>query len=322
MRWFTPWVTLGLTALGSVSFAQPNPQAPARDAAERAAYAAMPDTSGTGRYPAIKLVEPGLADHVVYRPRDLAGLGGRKLGILAWGNGGCSDDGASARQHLAEIASHGYVAIAPGRIASGPGAPPATTERRAPDASGSMPPVKTTTAQVIAGIDWALAENARKGSPYYHRLDPKAVAVAGHSCGGLQAIMAGADPRVRTVIVHNSGIFADGSNPIRGINVDKSMLLKLHTPVLYLLGGPGDVAWPNGTDDFARIGHVPAVLVSADVGHGGTFRQPNGGRVAQIAASWLDWQLRGDRRAGAMFVGADCGLCGVPGWKIERKGLR
>jgi dienelactone hydrolase len=306
---------LGVSA---ASLAQPPASPPPADAADRAAYEKMPDTVGTGPYAAIKMVEPGLFDHVVYRPRDLAALGRRRLGILVWGNGGCRDDGASARLHLVEIASHGYLAIAPGRIASGPGAPPAPAESRAPDGEGALPPVKTTTAQLLAGLDWALAENARKGSAYYHRLDPNKVAVAGHSCGGLQAIMAGADPRVRTVIVHNSGIFADGSNPIRGITVDKSMLLRLHTPVLYVLGGPGDVAWPNGTDDFARIAHVPAVLVTTNVGHGGTFRQPNGGRVAQIATAWLDWQLRGDRKAARMFVGPDCTLCTAPGWKIER----
>jgi dienelactone hydrolase len=314
------WIA-GLAALSTASVAQPAAPTPGTDAAERAGYETMPDTPGTGHYPAVKLVEPSLPDHVVYRPRDLAGLGQRKLGILVWGNGGCRDDGASARQHLAEIASHGYLAIAPGGIGSGPGAAAPPAPPRASEAGPGPAPAKTTTGQVLAGLDWALAENKRRGSPYYRRLDPKAVAVAGHSCGGLQAIMAGADPRIRTVIVHNSGIFADGSNPIRGITVDKSMLLKLHTPVLYVLGGPTDVAWPNGTDDFARIAHVPAVLVSADLGHGGTFRQPNGGRVAQIATDWLDWQLRGDRKAARTFLGKDCTLCTAPDWKIERKGF-
>ncbi|WP_233222092.1 alpha/beta hydrolase [Allosphingosinicella deserti] len=288
----------------------------------RAAYAAMPDTKGTGRYPALKEVDASLPDHVVYRPADLGGLGGRKLGLLVWGNGGCSDDGASARQHLAEIASHGYVVVAPGKILSGPGAPPASAEPRRPNASGGLPPVKTTAADVARGIDWALAENGRLGSRYFGRIDPKAVAVAGHSCGGLQAIEIGADPRVKAVIVHNSGIFTDGSNPIPGVTVDKAMLKALHTPVLYVLGGTSDVAWPNGSDDFRRIEHVPAVFATSGVGHGGTFRQSNGGQVAQIATAWLNWQLRGDSGAGRMFTGDPCGLCTDPSWKVERKGIR
>ena len=289
--------------------------------AQRAAYDAMPDTKGTGPYPALKEVDSALPGHVVYRPASFDRLGRKKLGVLVWGNGGCRDDGASARLHLAQIASHGYLAIAPGRILSGPGAVKVAEPPRRLDASGAMPPVKTTTADVLKGLDWALAENRRRGSRYYGRIDPDAVAVAGTSCGGLQAIQAGADPRIRAVIVHNSGIFADGSNPITGMSVDKSLLKKLHTPVLYVLGGRGDVAYPNGTDDFRNIEHVPAMLISADVGHGGTVRQPNGGTVAKIAVDWLEWQLRGDRRAARTFVGRDCRLCVDPSWTVERKGI-
>ena len=289
-----------------------DPALAARDAALRAEAAKLPDTGGTGRYAAVKEVDPRLADHVVYRPANLSALGSRKLGVIIWGNGGCREDGASARQHLIELASHGYLAIAPGTIQSGPGAtvaPPADTGLG----------VKTTTAQVLGGLDWALAENARKGSAYYRRIDPKLVAVAGHSCGGLQAIQAAADPRIRAVIVHNSGVFADGSNPIAGLTIDKSLLLRFHTPVLYILGGPSDVAYSNGTDDFARIAHVPAMLLNLNVGHGGTFREPNGGRVAQVAVSWFDWQLRGDTTAARMFTGPKCGLCVDPAWTVERK---
>jgi hypothetical protein len=63
----------------------------------------LPDTPGTGRYPAMKEEVSSLPRHVVYRPRDLAALGNVKLGVVAWGNGGCSDDGASSRFHLLEL---------------------------------------------------------------------------------------------------------------------------------------------------------------------------------------------------------------------------
>ena len=289
-----------------------DPALAAREAALRAAYDTMPDTGGTGAYAAIKEVDPRLPNHVVYRPAKLEALGPRKLGVIVWGNGGCREDGASARQHLTELASRGYLAIAPGTILSGPGAPPAK-----PAEPGLA--VKTTTAEVLAGLDWALAENTRRSSRYFGRIDPAMVAVAGHSCGGLQAIQAAADPRVRAVIVHNSGIFADGSNPITGMTVDKSLLLKLHTPILYILGGPSDVAYPNGTDDFRKIEHVPAMLLNLNVGHGGTFREANGGRVAQVAVKWLDWQLRGDAGAAKTFTGPACTLCTDPAWTVERK---
>nr|WP_315382165.1 hypothetical protein [uncultured Sphingomonas sp.] len=283
--------------------------------ASQQAYEAMPDTAGTGPYPAVKRTDPAFPDHVLYQPADLSKLGGKKLGVLVWGNGACSDDGASVRFHLAEIASHGYLVIAPGRILTGPGAPPRPQTPPPPGPLG----IKTTTAQVAAGIDWALAENKRHGSPYFGRIDPRLVAVSGHSCGGLQALEIAADPRVRAVIVHNSGVFKDGTNPIRGITIDKAALRRLHTPVLYIMGGPSDIAWPNGTDDFDRIDTVPAILSSIDVGHGGTFQDANGGRVTPVDVAWLEWQLRGDKGAARWFRGADCRLCTDPAWTVRRK---
>jgi hypothetical protein len=100
-------------------------QPPPMDDAARAAQAermrqqnAAPDTPGTGRFPALKEQVASHPDHVVYRPANLAGLGSTKLGLYIFGNGGCSDDAASARMHLLEIASHGYLAIAPGNVLS------------------------------------------------------------------------------------------------------------------------------------------------------------------------------------------------------------
>lgn len=300
-----------LAAVPAYAQTAPAPAAPAP---------VLPDSRGLGPYPAIKEADPSLPGHVVYRPENLGAMGSLKLGVVVWGNGGCSGDGAGARHHLAQLASYGYVVIAPGTIRSGPGASPREPRPpRGPDASGKLPPIETTAEDVRAGIDWALAENARPGSRYYRRIDSKMIAVAGHSCGGLQALQLAADPRIRTVMVHNSGVFTDGSNPISGMTVDKSLLATLHTPVIYILGGPTDIAYPNGTDDFSRIEHVPAFLANLNVGHGGTFGQPDGGRVGLVSAAWLQWQLRGDAVAGRMFTGKDCTLCTDSAWTIERK---
>jgi dienelactone hydrolase len=320
MRWVLGWTAAMAAAIGTTgpATAQIPPPTPAQLAAMRAdnaAYDRMPDTRGTGPFAAARFAGSGLPAHLVYRPRNLRALGGRKLGVLVWGNGGCSDDAASARLHLLEIASHGYVVIAPGRALSGPGVPPRPEQPPGPLG------VKTTAADVSAGIDWALAENARPGSPLFGRIDPAQVAVSGHSCGGLEALQIAADPRIRAVIVHNSGIFADGSNPIPGITIDKAALTRLHTPVLYVMGGPTDIAWANGSDDFDRIAAVPAVLASLDVGHGGTFHAANGGRAAAIDVAWLAWQLRGDAAAARWFTGKDCRLCGDRAWTLRRKGL-
>jgi hypothetical protein len=258
-----------------------------------------------------------LPRHVVYRPKDLAALGRTKLGVVAWGNGGCSDDGASSRFHLLEIASHGYLVIASGRILSGPGAPPREPRPSAPQ--GQLPPPRTKVSDLTDAVDWALAENTRAGSPYFGRIDPAQIAYSGWSCGGVQALQVATDPRVKTLVIHNSGILNAGPTNMTGVTVGKEVLQTLRTPLIYIEGGPKDIAYENGMDDFKRITHVPVAIANLPVGHGGTFNEPNGGAAASVAVSWLNWQLRGDAQSGKRFVGDDCGLCKDAQWSLERK---
>jgi hypothetical protein len=293
-------------------------------AAMRKRQNATPDTPGTGRYPAIKEEVASLPDHVVYRPADLGKLGSRKLGLYIFGNGACSNDGASARLHLLEIASHGYLAIAPGRIRNGPGAvAPSEPPAPPPSAQGNpahLPKPPTTSADLLSALDWALAQNVDKKSPLHGKIDPSAVAISGFSCGGLQALQIADDPRVKTLIVMNSGIFKDSTQGINGINVSKVLLEKIHTPTFYILGGETDMAYANGMDDVDRIRHVPVFLGNLiGVGHGGTYWDPNGGKAASAVVAWLDWRLFGDREAAKMFTGENCGLCRDPAWQFMSK---
>ncbi|MGZ8336497.1 MAG: hypothetical protein ACXWUP_05095 [Allosphingosinicella sp.] len=282
-----------------------------RQFAERSAIA---DARGTGPFRPTKLEEPGLPLHVVYRPAELDGLGDLRMPLYLFGNGACSDDGASARLHLLEIASHGYLAIAPGVIRNGPGV--AVPPPPLPDYLN-----RTRSEQLGEAIDWAVRENARPGSPYFGRIDTSKIAVSGHSCGGLQALQLAGDARVSTFIIMNSGIYNDGSPGRSGIRLGKDQLDRLRVPILYVLGGPTDIAYPNGMDDFARITRVPAAVVNRDVGHGGTFWEPNGGVAAEVVVTWLQWQLRGDPSAAGWFEGARCRLCTDPAWRYERRNI-
>ena len=281
---------------------------------------------GTGPFPAVMEADPGLKDHTVYRPADLSTRGMGKLPIVAWANGACSDNGASFKPFLQEIASHGYLIVAlgaPGKEPTIQPPPPGPASKfpppNAPNPAGPGPGVDPTQPhQLIDGIDWAIRENARPGSDLRGRIDTGKVAVMGQSCGGLQALTVSDDPRITTTVIWNSGIYNRGQGR-SGVVLSKDKLKSLHAPIAYFLGGPTDIAYENGMDDFARINQVPALAANMDVGHGGTYRQANGGKFAPVGIAWLDWRLKGSAKAAKMFTGARCGLCVDPEWSVQKK---
>ena len=168
-------------------------------------------------------------------------------------------------------------------------------------------------------LEWAIAQNADKNSPYYQKLDLDNIAAAGMSCGGLQALHMSADERIKTILVMNSGFFGTDES------ADKASLATMkQKSVIWILGGSTDIAWENGNDDFKRMsGTMPACLVSLDgIGHGGTYMQPNGGDYAKVAGAWLKWWLKGDKEASTMFTGSEPGVSKMEGWMIERKNIK
>ncbi|MEO5706224.1 MAG: hypothetical protein ABIT10_01740 [Alteraurantiacibacter sp.] len=286
----------------------------------------LPDTTGDGPYPAVIELVTALPDHVIYRPRDLSAIGPNGLGVFVWGNGACAADGTSSRFHLAEIASYGYLVIAPGKWRSGPNAQAPAAGPRLPGPDGQLPPSPTRPAQLTEALDWALAEDARADSPYHGLIDENALAAGGFSCGGAQALTVAGDPRLDTVVVQNSGLLPPGAPLLGGLTgsgmeLGKEGLLALHTPVIYLDGGESDIAYNNGLDDVNRVHHVPLAWVNTPTGHGGTYHQPMGGRNASIVVDWLQWQLRGDMAAARTFIGANCRLCTDPEATIEWRNL-
>jgi dienelactone hydrolase len=284
--------------------------------------------AGTGPYPAIAEVVPELRTHTLYHP---VSLPARKMPLVLWAEGGCRDNGLAYAAFLREIASHGYLVVAVGHARREepmrPALPRSTVPVKptgTPGGAGPGPGAdETQSSQLIDGLNWANAENRRAGSTYYRHLDTSRVAVMGHSCGGLQAIQIAADPRITTAMIWDSGVYNRGPATGRsGVAVTKEQLRSIHIPIAYINGGPADIAYANALDDFERINQVPAFFGWIPVGHGGTFfTAPHGGEFAQVAVSWLDWQLKGNRRAGAMFSGPDCGLCRDKEWTVRRKRL-
>lgn len=273
--------------IASTAFAAPPPPKPQ----PRGAYAVTLESY------------PSLPTHTAYHPTDLSGFGpANKLPIVVWGNGGCLRIGAVYAEILINFASHGYLAVAIG-----------------PKYGGTSAPVTAPTDYLMTdAIDWAVKQNTDPTSPLFGKLDTDKIAATGQSCGGLQALVASADPRVSTTLLFNSGVRTP-LNPVSS-TATKANLEKLHAPIAYIIGGPSDMAYANAQDDFSRIS-VPVFMANADVGHPGTFQDEGGGLFGEVGLAWLNWQLKGDKRAAAYFLGPRCKLCTNRIWTVQKKNI-
>ena len=237
----------------------------------------------------------GSSGHVVYRPSDLAPFPGKDtLPVVVWGNGGCAINSTRYAGFLTTIASHGFVVLA---TAAEPGTPAGT---------------RATADNLRKAIAWAETENTREGSPLKGKIALDKVAVMGQSCGGFMSIELGADPRVDTIGVFNSG--AQGDNIAR--------LTALHGPVLLINGHERDFLMASSKATFDAINKLPTFYGARHgAGHTATVDHPGGGEWANVASNWLMWQLKGNKEAAKMFVGKDCSLCKNSNWDTAAKRL-
>lgn len=266
------------------------------------------EEGGTGPYKALMFEAPDFEAHTVFAPQDLSAFGRKNLlPVLVWGNGACTNSPWEHYKFLNEIASYGFLVIATGYI------PMEEVPYNGP---------RSTSEQQLQSVDWAIAQNADKKSPFYGRIDTNAIAAAGMSCGGLQTLDNSADPRFKTLMIMNSGLFINPATAMPGMPMpEKEKLQNIKVPVIYILGGEEDIAYGNGMDDFFRIKNVPAVAANFPVGHGGTYRQPHGGEFTVPALAWLQWQLQGNKEAAKMFTGSPCGLAQREGWTVDKNEL-
>ena len=299
------------------------------------------EEGGTGPYKAIMMEEASLTTHTIFRPQDLSKFDKKNLlPIIVWGNGGCANSPSGHVNFLNEVASQGFLIVAIGpsnyqqieaprpgqtgdvpRMGQGGGFPGGGMPRMGGGMPGGMGGGMSMgdPEGLKQALEWAIAQNSDKNSPYYGKLDIDNIAAAGMSCGGLQALHMSDDARIKTILVMNSGYFGTDESE------DKASLAKMkQKSVIWILGGSTDIAWENGNDDFKRMsGSMPACLVSLDgIGHGGTYMQPNGGDYAKVAGAWLKWWLKGDKEAGTMFTGNEPGVGKMAGWSIERKNIK
>ncbi|MCM1451870.1 MAG: alpha/beta fold hydrolase [Clostridium sp.] len=236
------------------------------------------DDGGSGPYKAEAITDPTLPGFVVYRPADIpqAVTHEGALPLFVFANGGCNDTSLPHERMLNDVASYGYIVVALGEMQD------SITDRELH---------KSPNSDMAKAIDWAEEQNAKKGSPYYGYIDTEYVALGGQSCGGAQVLANAADPRVKTYLMLNSGM-----GDIQMADASKESLKNLHGPILYLIGGEGDIAYGNAVLDYDRIDNVPVAFANqVRVGHGGTFHKPFGGSFSPMVRAWLGWQFKDKR---------------------------
>ena len=258
------------------------------------------EDGGTGMFKAIAVKEASMPDFVVYRPKDMLHAHARcgAMPLLMFGNGGCMDTSIDYEKMLSEIASHGYVVVAIGEMQ---------------DKKNDRKEGHTPSSELKRGLEWMIAQSQTTGSDYYQNVDTSRIAAAGHSCGGAQVLANCADSRIKTCLILNAGM---GDMEMAGAS--RESLKGLHAPIIYMVGGPSDVAYQNAQKDYERIGHVPVVLADHPAsGHGGTYYQSHGGDYGRMVIDWMDWQLKGKKENAEIFLNGQ--LEDYAGWTVKAK---
>ena len=251
----------------------------------------------------------GLPEHTVYRPADLSKFEEGSIPVVVWANGACRPSNYGFVFISTMVASHGFIVIANGAYDY-----PAIS-------GGSVDETKQ-----IAAMDWL--ETAEGLLQLKGRADIDKIAVAGQSCGGNEALLAGADDRTKTILAWNTGFFADGASTLSGTRDD---LLDLHSPVIFINGGEDDVAYTNsnanyeivaGNDEDRPFEGLPVYYAEhTHAGHSGLLYGIYDGsgnttlltEAERLYVNWLDFTLNGNEQAEAYFF--DNGVAQIDQWE-------
>jgi dienelactone hydrolase len=266
------------------------------------------DNGGAGTYKAIAIHDAKFPEYTIYRPENLKfAASNTTLPLIIFGNGDCINTSVPFEKFLNEIASFGYIIIAIGPL------------RHSVDdfRNDSIARMSISSSKLTEAIDQMEKCCQDPTSEYHSLVDLNNIALMGQSCGGLQALAVSSDPRVATTICLNSGLFLPDEGQQNTV-VGKDVLKTLHSPILYMIGGPSDIAYNYALDDYSRINNVFVSMANYDVGHDGTFSEKFGGSFSLIAMQWFEWQLKNKEWAGKIFTGESC-ACEYPGWSIILK---
>lgn len=202
-----------------------------------------------------------------------------KLPIITWGNGTCAQpEGYGAL--LRYVASYGYFVVAANNRSSG----------ASDSKSGKMP--------MSRALDYAIAENDKMDSKFYHRLDTVNIGAMGHSQGGGATVTAEGDSRVKSVIIWNST--CSGSLPWLCVSGEMDI-------TSYDAGQMSSIVKAAKNPAAFLFYHMPAGMGPIR-GHLTLMKEPQ--RVVAQAVAWWDMELKQSADAKATFTGDNCKWCG------------
>lgn len=229
----------------------------------------------------------GNKQYKVYYPSALGG----PYPLIAWGNG----TGALPKNYdplFRHLASWGFVVIDSYSTETGTGA------------------------DILASIEYMLAENDNPDSPFYQHIIEGQIAAAGHSQGSTGAINAHTNFERGTSLIKTVVSIALPS--LKWCDPeDVYDTSKLRAP-FFIMGGTRDIMVSplsaNRTAIEAAANRLPAAMgMAAGAGH--TAIEDDGGKHRGYLTAWMRFQLMGDAVAKGAFAGADAELLSNPDWK-------
>lgn len=207
-------------------------------------------------------------------PTDL-GAGGFLHPIITWGNGTNADPGQYPGL-LEQLASWGFVIVA------------------------STSPTTGTGAEMLAGVDYMIAENADPGSIFYQKLDTGSVGAIGHSQGAGGTINS-TNLSNGTIVTAVPIALPDQMWVGSG---DEFSVADLDVPVFFVGGSRDRLIAPPATLQgyYDDVPGAAALAVLKKAGHN-TIQGSGGGFLGYLTA-WMMYQLQGDDVARDAFVGS------------------
>jgi hypothetical protein len=191
--------------------------------------------------------------------------------------------------------------------------------------------------RLLPALDWVTTR--AKSARGYEQVDPTRIGVFGTSCGGLEALLTAADPRVKSVAGLNTGFFNAGTSGSRSMgNLSPAEISKLHTPTIFIGGGPSDIAYPQTHSNYEASTVKTVLAENPDGGHSGLWAglryslAPDGKTATGstvdysitvesvgVIVRWFDFTLNNTASEGSYFLGPRCGLCQLKGWTVQTK---